>query len=486
MRSLKDLIREPSMNEIIRVAIDTSKSVFQVHGVDAAERPVLRKRLRRREVLPFFAKLKPTRIGLEACGGAHHWARELKGLGHDAVLMPPQLITPYVQRNKNDGRDAEAGCEAMGRPRMRFVPVKSAEQQAAQMLLGVRDRLVRCRTQLANAIRGHAAEFGLVAPKGLSRIEPLLARIAGDASVPDLAKDLFAIQSQEYAALAVRLRDIEARLMAWHRNNEMSRRLAEVQGIGPIGAAMLVMKVPDPAAFRCGRDLAAWLGLTPKDHSTADKQRLGAITRAGDEELRRVLVAGATSVIQKVKYQHRPGSPWLVDLIDRKPRKLAAVALANKNVRVAWRLMVSGERYDPHRQTRMVAPVGAGPTHHSWTLMPATDQHATVLAAVNDKPGGGPKREPSLTAAARGGLTRLRSGRKNACGAVKQKNGTKATGSGAQPAGGSAPGDPDQPRGRTSKPRVNLTPATASLGRAHPQLRADRSAPARPPLPNRP
>ena len=299
------------------------------------------------------------------------------------------------------------------------------------MLLGVRDRLIRCRTQLGNAIRGHAAEFGLVAPTGLSRIEPLLTRVAGTASVPDLAKDLFALQGEEYAQLTLRLRTVEAQLLAWHRNNELGRRLAEVPGIGPIGAAMLAMKVPAPAAFRCGRDLAAWLGLTPKDHSTAGKQRLGTITRAGDENLRRVLVVGAMSVIQKIKYQHRPGSPWLVDLLVRKPPKLAAVALANKNVRVAWRLMVSGERYDPHRQTTALASAVAMPTHRSRTSRPAARQHATVLAAVNDKPCGGPKQGPSLTAVARGGLPRLRSGRKNACGAVEQKNGTKATGSGA-------------------------------------------------------
>jgi transposase len=403
------------MNEIIRVAIDTSKSVFQVHGVDAAERPVLRKKLRRREVLPFFAKLEPTRIGLEACGGGHFWARELTALGHDAVLMPPQLIKPYVQRNKNDSRDAEAGCEAMSRPRMRFVPVKSAEQQAAQMLLGVRARLIRCRTQLSNAIRGYAAEFGLVAPKGLSWIEFLLTRIAGDATVPALAKHLFALQGQEYAELTVRLREIEARLMAWHRNNALSRRLVEVPGIGPIGAVLLAMKVPDATAFRCGRDLAAWLGLTPKDHSTAGKQRLGTITRAGDEELRRVLVVGAMSIIQKVKYGQRPVWPWLDNLIGRKPPKLAAVALANKMARIAWRLMISGERYDPSPHRNSPAPRDT-PRRHS--VPPCSRASRTSLAAA--------QKGPSLTPAARGGPARLRSGRKNACGAVEQKNGTKA------------------------------------------------------------
>jgi len=242
----------------------------------------LRKKLRRRDLVDFLAKLKPTRIGIEACGAAHHWGRTFQALGHEAVLLPTQLVKPYIARNKNDSADAEGICEAMSRPRMRFVPIKTAEQQAAQMLIGLRDRLVRQRTQVSNAIRGYAAEFGLVAAKGLDKIEPLLARIADAPDLPDLAKELFALHSQEYVQLKLRLRQIEAKLMAWHRHNELSRRLAEIPAIGPIGACALAIKVTDPGAFRCGRDFAAWLGLTPKDHSTAGKQRLGAITRAGD------------------------------------------------------------------------------------------------------------------------------------------------------------------------------------------------------------
>ena len=337
----------PSMGQIIRIGVDTSKSVFQLHGVDAAEQPVLRKKLRRRDILAFFAKLEPTRIGMEACGGAHYWARELRRLGHEVVLLPPQYVKPYVQRNKNDAADAEAICEAMSRPRMRFVAVKTAEQEAAQMLMGMRDRLVASRTQITNAIRGYAAEFGLVAAKGVDKIEPLLARIESDPAVPELAKQLFAAHGKEYAQLKLQIREIEAKLTAWHRQNELSRRLAEVPTIGPIGACLLVMKVTDPHAFRCGRDLSAWVGLTPKDHSTAGKVRLGVITRAGDEMLRSVLVAGATAVIQQVRKGRGNPSPWLVELVRRKPPKLAAVALANKMVRVAWKLMVSGERYNP-------------------------------------------------------------------------------------------------------------------------------------------
>ncbi len=337
------------MSQLIRIGMDTSKSVFELHGVDAAEQPVLRKKLRRQQVLSFFATLPPTQVGLEACGGAHHWAREIAALGHEPAVMPAQYVTPYVKRNKNDGIDADAVCEAMSRPSMRFVPVKSAEQQAALMLAGVREQLIVRRTQLCNMIRGHAAEFGLVAAKGLDKVEPLLVRIAADPGVPPLAQELFATLAAEHAQLKLRLRKVEAQLMAWHRQNALSRRLAEIPGIGPISAALLAMKVTDPHAFRSGRDLSAWIGLTPKDHSTGGKQRLGGITRAGDEALRRVLVVGATAIVQQVKKGRGHPSPWLTALLKRKPPKLAAVALANKNVRIAWKLMVGGERYDACR-----------------------------------------------------------------------------------------------------------------------------------------
>ena len=337
------------MTKISRIGIDTSKSVFVLHGVDGADRSALRKKLRRKQMVEFFAKLEPTRLGLEACGAAHHWARLLQGLGHEVVLLPPQYVKPYVQRNKNDSRDAEAICEAMSRPRMRFVPVKTAEQQAALMLAGTRDGLVRRRTQLTNTIRGYAAEFGLAAAKGLDKIEPLLARIAADDELPELAKELFAEYDREYARLKQQLQKIEAKLLAWHKGHEASRRLAEIPSIGPIGASLTVMKVTDPHAFRCGRDFAAWLGLTPRDHSTAGKTRLGVITRAGDEALRSVLVVGATALIQQVRKGRGHPSPWLVELLRRKPPKLAAVALANKNARIIWKLLVSGERYSAAR-----------------------------------------------------------------------------------------------------------------------------------------
>jgi transposase len=333
------------VNEIIRIGMDTSKHIFQLHGVDAAEQSVLRKKLKRSEVVAFFAKLPPTVVGIEACGAAHYWARVLTELGHQVKIMAPQLVKPYVKRNKNDGRDAEGLCEAMSRPTMRFVPAKTPEQQAALMMVGTRERLVARRTQMSNAIRGYAAEFGLTAAKGIDKIEPLLARIAADETLPALARELFAMHGREYAHLQAELKKVEAKLMAWHRANADSRRLAEIPTIGPIGATALVMKAPDPHLFASGRYFAAWIGLTPKDHSTAGKTRPGKITRAGDEMLRSVLVAGATAVIQQVRRGRGRPWPWLLALLARKSPKLAAVALANKMARIAWKLLVTGESY---------------------------------------------------------------------------------------------------------------------------------------------
>jgi transposase len=331
------------VEQVTRIGLDTSKQVFVVHGVDAAERPVLRRKLRRAEVEPFFARLPPALIGLEACGGSHHWARRLRELGHEVRLLPPQYVKAYLKRGKNDARDAEAICEALGRPTMTSVPVKSAEQQAALLLHTARDLLLKQRTMLVNAIRGHAAEFGVCAPLGLDKVEELLKRVAEDESVPALARDIVALLEKQLDGLQERIEVLERRLIAWHRQCALSRRLATIPGIGPITATALAMKVPDPTVFKSARHFAAWLGLTPKDHSTAGRQRLGGITRAGDEDLRRLLVVGATSVVRHT----RPGkgSAWLLALIGRKPKKLAAVAWANKAARVAWAMMVNGETY---------------------------------------------------------------------------------------------------------------------------------------------
>jgi transposase len=332
------------VDQISRVGMDTSKHIFQLHGVNAAEVPVLRKKLRRKDMVRFFEKLAPTVIAIEACGTSHHWARLLQSFGHTVKLIAPQLVKPYVKRGKNDAADAEALCEAMSRPTMRFVPVKTPEQQAALMLVGVRDRMIRNRTQLANGIRGYAAEFGLTAAKGLAHLVPLLDRIEADESLPVLARELFATQAKEYAQLQMQITEVDAKLMAWHRADECSQRLDKIPSVGPIGAVLLRMKTPEPEIFRSGRQFAAWIGLTPKDHSTAGKVRLGVITRAGDEGLRSVLVTGATAVIQQAQRSGK-ASPWLDELLKRKSPKLAAVALANKTARIAWKMMVTGETY---------------------------------------------------------------------------------------------------------------------------------------------
>ena len=335
------------MGYITRIGMDTSKHIFQFHGVNAAEEPVLRRKMRRKEMVTFFEKLALTVIAIEACGASHHWARLLRSFGHEVKLIAPQLVKPYVKRGKNDAADAEALCEAMSRPTMRFVPVKTAERQAALMLVGLRDRMIRNRTQLSNAIRGYAAEFGLTAAKGMAHLDPLLDRIQADESLPSLARELFAAQANEYTQLQARIDEVEAKLMAWHKADECSRRLAQIPGVGPIGAALLMMKTPAPEMFRSGRQFAAWIGLTPKDHSTAGKVRLGVITRAGDEALRAVLVTGATALLRFVRNGKSKSalSPWLEQLLKRKPPKLAAVALANKMARIAWKLMVTGQRY---------------------------------------------------------------------------------------------------------------------------------------------
>lgn len=334
------------MEEISRVFVDTSKSVFQLHGVDAAERVVVRRKLRRDGFLAFFAGCKPVVVGLEACAASHHWARELGALGHEARLIAPQHIKPYVKRNKNDARDAEGGCEAMSRPTMGFVPVKTVEQQSGLMLLKHRDRLVAERTAVSNAIRGHAAEFGRTAAQGLARV-PALAAEAEDLPAP--ARKVFERLGARFAELQAQIAEMDREIAAWRKTSEICRRLAEVPGIGVLGSMMLPLKTPDPKGFRCGRDFAAWLGLTARDHSTAGRLRLGVITKAGDEALRAVLVAGAMAVIQHAARGKGPAWPWLAELVRRKPLKLAAVALANKLARIAWKLMVSGQRFEPAR-----------------------------------------------------------------------------------------------------------------------------------------
>jgi transposase len=333
------------MSHITRIGIDTSKAVFTLHCVDDTGRAVLRTNLRRAQMVPFFRKLPPIEIAMEACGSSHHWARELSALGHTVRLIPPQYVKPFVKRAKNDRNDAEAICEAAGRPGMRFVPVKSAEQQAHGMVLKVRETLIGQRIQLINTLRGHAAEFGLVTGKGTSRIAPLLEAIEAETAIPSEAREMLALLGREIEHLDAKLAEFEVRLTAMHKANPLSQRLATIPGIGVIIALTLAIEI-DPAAFKSGRHLAAWIGLTPKEHSTGGKQRMGGISRAGNERLRQLLVIGATAVI---RFADRPGNKqaneWLLKLLQRRPRKLAAVALANKIARTVWAMMKSGETY---------------------------------------------------------------------------------------------------------------------------------------------
>ena len=276
----------------------------------------------------------------------HHWARLLQSFGHEVRLIPPQYVKAYVKRGKNDAADAEALCEAVTRPSMRFVPVKSREQQAACMLMTVRERLVGVKSQLSNAIRSYAAEFGIVGPAGRQNVNSLIERILDDETLPDLARDLFRFQAKEYAAVEARLEEIEDKLMAWHRADDVSRRIATIPGVGPIGSTLLSMKAPPAQSFRSGRQFAAWLGLTPKDHSTGGRVRLGGITKAGDPSIRSTLIVGATALLRHIRKGRTKASPWLEAMLNRKPPKLVAVALANKFARIAWRLMMSGGVYN--------------------------------------------------------------------------------------------------------------------------------------------
>jgi transposase len=333
------------MTQYRRIGIDTSKAVFTLHGIDQQERPLLRVNLRRAQMMPFFKKLPPTIIALEACGGSHYWARELITLGHAVRLIPPQYVKPYVKRGKNDRNDAEAICEAAGRPGMHYVPVKSVRQQAQGMVLKVRETLISQRVALINTVRGHAAEFGVIAAKGTGQIVPLLSAIEQAATIPPEAMEMFVLLGRQIDEIEACIKEVDAKLSAAHKASELSQRLITIPGVGPIIALTLAVEI-DPAMFESGRHLAAWAGLTPKERSTGGKQRMGGISRAGNERLRALLVSGATSVIN---HAMRPGSKlmteWMRALLQRKPRKLAAVALANKIARTAWAMMRSGETY---------------------------------------------------------------------------------------------------------------------------------------------
>lgn len=334
------------MADIRVIGLDIAKSVFQLHGVDASGRAVLQRRLTRGRLLAFFAKLPPCLIGIEACASSHYWARELIALGHDVKLMPAQYVKPYVKRSKNDAADAEAICEAVTRPTMRFVGIKSPEQQSAMMLHRVRLILSRQRTQLSNALRAHMAEFGIVAPIGRNGIDRLLGVIAdpADDRLPAEARLCLEMLVAQLSIVKEQILENDRRIMASARSTELGRRLMEIPGVGPLLASAVVATVPDPGIYRSGRDLAAWIGLVPRQNSSGGKERLGSITKAGHGYLRQMLIVGAMAV---VRYVERNGAkrPWLVQLLARRKAKVAAVALANKNARIIWAMMTSGERY---------------------------------------------------------------------------------------------------------------------------------------------
>jgi transposase len=334
------------MGEISTIGLDIAKSVFQIHGVDAAGAVVIRKRVSRAKVMEFFAALRPCLVGIEACPTAHHWSRQLSAFGHTVRLMPPSYVKAYVKRSKNDANDAAAICEAVMRPSMRFVPTKSEPQQACLMLHRSRQLLVRQRTMLSNAIRGHLAELGVISAKGRKGTAELLKIIANaeDDRIPATARFCLDALARQYAALAAEINAIEKHINAWHRSCEESRRLEEIPGVGPIVATALVAEVGDWNAFSSGRSLAAWIGLVPKQHSTGGRERLGGISKQGNRYLRWLLVAGAMAVI---RYARQRGTKrlWLARLMERRPVKVAAVALANKIARMAWAMMVRRERF---------------------------------------------------------------------------------------------------------------------------------------------
>ena len=335
------------MGEVTMIGLDLAKHVFQVHGVDAEGATVVRKQLRRAQLLAFFSRLPPCLVGLEACATAHYWARELRALGHEVRLMPAQYVKAYIKRNKHDAADAEAICEAVQRPTMRFVPVKTAEQQAAVLLHRGRERLVRQRTGLVNALRGHLAEFGVIAPQGLRNVGDLIAivRADGDTRLPDVARQVLQVLANQIEQIEAAISALERQLLAWHKSNPVSQRLASIPGIGPIIATAIATTVADPNVFRSGREFAAWLGLVPRQNSTGGKIRLGGITKRGNRYLRRLLINGASANLLRSKATK--ADPWVIGLRRRRPPLVVAVALANKTARIAWAVMLRQKEYQP-------------------------------------------------------------------------------------------------------------------------------------------
>ena len=334
------------MGEVTIIGLDIAKSVFQAHGADASGSVVFRKKLSRGRLLAFFAAQPACVVAMEACAGAHHWGRELMKLGHSVRLIPPAYVKPFVKRQKNDAADAEAICEAAGRPTMRFVPVKSREQQASGVVFRARDVLVHQRTQIMNAVRGHLGEYGHVAPKGVMYMDRLIAEIEdGDSDLPEAARASLLGLVRMLDRLDTEIAVLDAEIARRAKEDPVARRLMTIPGIGHVTAAALTALAPAPETFRCGRDFSAWVGLTPLQRSTGGKQKLGQITKAGERTLRRLLVIGASAVIKQALLKGAPPGSWLAQMLARKPRMLVAVALANKTARIVWALMARGGIY---------------------------------------------------------------------------------------------------------------------------------------------
>lgn len=333
------------MEKISTIGLDLAKHVFQIHGIDERGGVVLRKQLRRAEVVSFFAKLTPCTVGIEACASAHYWAREIAALGHTVKLMPPAYVKAYVKRGKNDAADAEAICEAVMRPTMRFVPTKSAAQQASGMVYKTRELLVRQRTQAVNALRSHLSEMGIVAAQGASKLADLIMvmRDADDTRMPVAARFSLQELAGQIEALNTRINRLDEEIVAQVRASEAGRRLTSIPGVGPITAGAMLAMVPDAGGFRSARHFAAWLGFAPRQNSSGGKQRLGRISKQGNRYLRGLLILGAANVLRFMRKNRL--SPWLAALRERRPFKVVAVALAHKMARIVWALMVKGGTY---------------------------------------------------------------------------------------------------------------------------------------------
>jgi transposase len=333
------------MKKFIRIGVDLAKNYFQVHALESEDGRSVTRKLRRAKFLEFFMEVAPCPVAMEACGSAHYWARELATLGHDVRLIPPNYVKPYVKRGKNDAIDAAAICEAASRPAMRFVPVKSAEQQALLMLHKTRELLIKQRTMNINALRGHMAEFGLVAAKGAARVEELSEMAEADAALPAPAKACARLYATQIAALDDSIDAIEDELASVHKQDEISRLLDTIPGVGLIIATAVRAIAPDGRAFETARDFGAWLGVTPRQNSSGGKEKLGSVTKQGNRYLRKQLVVGATSLLRVVGKRKGALRDWIVALLARKPGRLVTVALANKLARIIWAVMTTGEPF---------------------------------------------------------------------------------------------------------------------------------------------